>query len=123
MSRRCLHRMSANAAEDVIEQANRHVDVRFLEHHGGLDLDDVPKRPVGAQQHAAVAHGIDYAAGLLPSRLEGRTVTNQLDAQEEAATSHIADELMAALQVSQAREESLAKDSRSLLQALVLDDV
>ena len=47
------------------------VDVVLGEDHRRLDFDYVVERAVGAQQHAPLAHLVDYPPRLVGRRLEG----------------------------------------------------
>src|SRR6185436_4803216 len=104
--------------QHVVKPTHEEIGVLAGERHRRADLQDVFERAIGADQDAAVAEGVDNVGGLGGSGLEGLSVADQFDADEEAGAAYVADQRVPVRQRAKAGEQMVADLARVRLQAL-----
>ncbi|MCY1250920.1 hypothetical protein D9M72_646150 [compost metagenome] len=95
----------------------------LLEGQQRADFQDVFHGTGGADQHAALAHGVHHTAGLHCRRFLARAVGDQFHAEEQARAAHVADQFVALGQPPESIQQEIADRLRTLLQSLVTDHV
>jgi hypothetical protein len=106
-----------------VEDLRRHVDLVVADRQGRRHAEAVcGAAGAAADQVDRQAAALALLAQLEPKRLGGAAalaVLDQLEAAQEAHAAHVADRLVAALELAQVPEQALAGPARSARQVLV----
>ena len=78
--------------QHLVQSSQGPVNIILVEYQRWFDLDDVMKRPIGAQQNPAGFHVVDQHRCLGRGRFQGRPITHQLDTEKETTPADIADD-------------------------------
>src|SRR5690606_38767214 len=100
---RCESTQSASPRSDradrLVENREQEVRVRLRDAHGRGKPDGLTPEPALAEEQAQLAGVFHRLGALLAARLLGGAVLDELDAEHEPLAPHVADDLVARLQL------------------------
>src|SRR5947208_569966 len=101
------------------EIVGQHIRVIFRKHERWFDLDHVMKRTISAKEDSTILHLFDHHGCFTISGLKGLSITNQLNANEESFTTHVANQRVGRLQPNQLSLQVRSNFERVRLQFFV----